>query len=97
MGDVQTNAVLHLLEGPAEILTSLLRHFNLSSAGMSYKYDEVRRISDITVACGQASVNSVEAAGCAACLMWQIRILLSSEDCPERRLPCWTHHVLQSQ
>lgn len=38
---LQNETVLHLLEGPADILTSLLRHFNISSAGMSYKYEEV--------------------------------------------------------
>lgn len=25
----------------------------------------------------------------------QIKVLLASEDCPERRLPVWTHYVLQ--
>jgi hypothetical protein len=82
----QNESLLHLLEGPAEILTSLFRHFNISTSGIAHKYDEVSPPLCIDHRVGER---------CLTGLHLQIRILMSSEDCPERRLPCWTHYILQ--
>lgn len=40
----QAEAVLHLLEGPTELLTNLFRHFRLSSPGLN-RYEMVSQLS----------------------------------------------------
>lgn len=99
--------MLHLLEGPTELLTNLFRHFRLSSPGLN-RYEMVSQLSVRQVTDGSIDSLAIKILSSrtfllprslmnevCVCVLVQIKVLMSSEDCPERRLPVWTHYVLQ--